>query len=718
MKILKTVIALALVLAVALTAPLQAAAAGNETYVSELYVAYGKDAEAAKKVLTDKGYTPVEGNLNDGGTAYVMMGYKTTTDIRESVTDIAVMNMDGGYSFYEYEQIVEAKKNEIVEMLNKFMAVIREYRVNLQNNKPKAKVVHDILNKFVDDDSGMKLGDLFNSETLQDKYGVLRSTRAYNPNKIPDIIRIFLQGNSYLIATVESLLAIAADTADNTWVDRFAESDLDTLLDSIEAQRPDLNTETKRMQYLENVYGDTAAYLSAEAGELRAQLFDYEATGLDITTATQEQINDTFGDPEKAENDEQKAEIAANVVAWAELGAIYEFLKNYEGGNLAKGDLLDFFKEESEDDEERYYPMAASLSDGQRGGLDFVSLKTLIRYAFMDPAAFEAEVAANPVYSELTQESIYKGVNRHVFNDASTAYTDAAMRERNTANPPGQDSKWRDASVLAVGLWGLTAISCAGMYMVYTSTKIEYVQAMTRINAGQVDYVNNSLMREERGGFAIFRAAAIFFAIAATVSTIYALATTEDPELKKIPSYIIDSVTDEEGNARELVYTAAQSNRADWNGNKKLQGNDADLCADEGKQWLGLYFSKNSTAGKPVTADFKYDTKPEAAGKNGSVHLIGEQGALNLADTKYRNFSQLHSAYNTIQGLFTDEKFKAYVFYQHSNISKTYDETAGNMTATAMSSGMFAIWGFGGLVLGAVLGVLVTSFVKKKKAKA
>ena len=51
-----------------------AAAANNGKYVSEVYVAYGKDADEAKKTLEDKGFTPVEGNLNDGGKTYARYG--------------------------------------------------------------------------------------------------------------------------------------------------------------------------------------------------------------------------------------------------------------------------------------------------------------------------------------------------------------------------------------------------------------------------------------------------------------------------------------------------------------------------------------------------------------------------------------------------------------------------------------------------------------------
>ena len=81
-KYTKMLTALVLALVMAAISPLNAyASSGTGKYVSDVYVAYGKNAEEAIKTLKDKGFTPVEGNLNDGGKTYVMMGYKTIDDI-------------------------------------------------------------------------------------------------------------------------------------------------------------------------------------------------------------------------------------------------------------------------------------------------------------------------------------------------------------------------------------------------------------------------------------------------------------------------------------------------------------------------------------------------------------------------------------------------------------------------------------------------------------
>lgn len=218
-------------------------------------------------------------------------------------------------------------------------------------------------------------------------------------------------------------------------------------------------------------------------------------------------------------------------------------------------------------------------------------------------------------------------------------------------------------------------------------------------------------------GYKLFKYACIVLALISAGYTIYQLAQTEEVKLKPIPKYFVDTKSTEDGSSYELYYEAVQCNRADHNQNQKQTGSSADLCADEGKQWLVLYASKNSMAGKPLTPNFKYNTKAEPpADMSGSIHMIGEKGATNLAKEVYRNYSKLYSAYNTVKNIFTDQ-CKAYVFYKLSDISKTYDESEGNMTATSMNGGMFAIFGFGGLALGAVLGAAFAILINKNKKK-
>ena len=564
LKGLKALIALVLTLTFIALVPLNtAAAANNGKYVSEVYVAYGKDAEEAKKTLEDKGFTPVEGNLNDGGKTYAMMGYKTTDDIRESITDLAVMNMDGNYNTTEYSEILASKKEKVAQMMTDFIAAIREYRVNLKAGKAKATVVRDILNKLTDDDTGMKMGDLLNSETLQDKVGIKQSINHENPDKLPDLLTIFMQGNSYLIGLIETLLAISADTADDTWIDRFSELDYDTLLDQLEETRPDLNTDTKRVQFLDNTYGDIVAALAPEAAQLRADLIGYEQTGLDVMTATQEDIKNTFGDVEALEDEEAQAAVAQTILNWSETGAIYEYLKNYEGGNFKKGELLDFFMEEPEDDE-RYYAMAAALSEGQRGGMEFVTLRSLIRYAFLEPEELKKEIESDSGLSETENESVYKGINRELFNrDGSIAYTAEATRTNNLASQGGDVQSWLQEHSLVFQLWALTVLTGLGAVAckaVLKNLACQEAYYYGRGNAGVVD-ANTEIEGVAATGYKLFKYACIVLALISAVYTIYELAQTEEVKLEPIPKYFVDTKTTKDGSSYELYYEAVYFRR-------------------------------------------------------------------------------------------------------------------------------------------------------------
>ena len=739
---IKIFLALILTLTFIMMVPLQTvgAAENKGKYVSEVYVAYGKDESAAKNVLNSKGFTPIDGNLNKSGDTYVMMGYKTTDNIRDSITDIAVMNMDGEFNTTEYREVLRQRKTQVAELLNDFMATIREYRMNLKAGKAKATAVHDLLNKYTDDDSGKKLGDLFNSETLQDKVGVNKSITDENKGKLPDLLTILMQGNSAYILTIENMLSLAADTNDNTWVDRFADKDYDEMLDELEDSRPDLNTPSKRAQYLDAEYGTIVDNLSASVAAFRKEILDYDSLGLSVTDAKETDIEAQFGNTDTAD-EEKKADIVSDELNWAETGVLYESLKNYEGGKFAKGELLDFFKEEvDEDDIEHYYPMAAAFTEGQRGGMDFVSLRDLLRCAFMDFASWKSDIEKNADLSGDITDSVYKGINREMFKtDGSIAYTGAATRAENISKEKTTTVKVSDEAFLIGVLW-FSTVFAGVLYGVAEYGKkaalIDLVGNKAQVliqngkggntvsNTAGIENLMSRRFTRYSGDYYIFSKAVVFFkfatvflAVAASCYTIYTLAQKDEVKLKPIPKYFVDNYTSEAGESYQLNYQAVECNRADYNGNKNQTGSSADLNADEGKQWLALYVSKNSMAGMPIEPDFKITESLSAPnGMSGTVHLLGEKGAENLSNADYMNYSKLYSGYKTIKDkIFGDNK--AYVFCKLSTTPKTYDESAGNMTASSVNNGLIALWGFGGLALGAVLGVVFTILIKKNKKK-
>ena len=739
LKGLKALIALVLTLTFIALVPLNtAAAANNGKYVSEVYVAYGKDANEAKKTLEDKGFTPVEGNLNDGGKTYAMMGYKTTDDIRDSITDLAVMNMHGDYSVEDYKKLLKGQKTEIAEFLNEFMAVIKEYRSNLKAGKAKATYVHDILNNYTEDDTGMKMGDLLNSETLQDKVGIEESIEAPNPENIPNLVTILMQGNAQVIKSVEILLSMATDTADNSWIDRFAASDYDTLLDKVEEERPELNTETKRQQYVDNLYGETAGVLGLSVIDLRSRLNEYAASELHIDTATEEDIKKAFGDIDKDGEALQKYQ------EWFSIGSIYEGLKNYEGGNYKKGELLDFFlKEHEPEDTETFIPMAAALSEGQRCGLPFISFEQLLKFAFTSEESWKEYVEENKAeFGSLEDVSVYQNIDRGLYkDDGSVAMTGSAQRANNTdygTTGTAKDQMDTISKITAIS-WAAT-VGCAVVTLGAVAAKYGLIHraiyyghsdyydrdyyewifskdtyALDMLNDGRTKYANVYRARYAVKLARFLTVVTMAVAVFSAVMTIIDLCRDKSVEQLPIPNYLVDNYTDADGGSYSLNYKAVECNRMDYFGAdyKKQKGSSADLNADEGKQWLVLYVCKNSKAGKPLTPNFTIqDSSSAPSGYEGFVHLIGEKGAVNVASNAFKDYSTFNSVWQIAKG-----DYSKYIFSKFSNDVKSYDESAGNMTATAMNGGTVAIIGFGSLILGGALGAIITVLINKNKKK-
>ena len=742
-KSIKTVVALILTLTIALLIPVQTSAAKNGKYVSEVYVAYGKNAEAAKKTLEDKGFTPVEGNLNDGGKTYAMMGYRTTDNIRDSITDLAVMNMRGDYSVDEYRTLLQKKKADIAEFLKEFMSIIREYRANLKAGKTKATYIHDLLNFYTEDDTGMKMGDLLNSVTLQDKVGIEESIEAPNPDKLPDLVTIIMQGNAQVIKSMEILLSMATDAADNSWIDRFAALDYDGLLDKVEKERPELNTETKRTQYLDNLYGDAADVLALETATLKERLNDYTKLGLYVSSVTEEEVKKHFG------NVKDDLDAMIKYREWLSISSIYEGLKDYEGGRFKKGELLEFFlKDYNADDRESFIPMAAALSEGQLNGLPFVALNQLVLYAFTTEQGWKDSADQYKSFTKSAESvSVYQNIDRGLYkDDGSVALTGAAQRANNTA-----DGTTGDKEAQMEALSKITAISWAatlgGIITTIASVKVlrkyvfgelqkvnerylqrdlfeaflyndKYEKILESVHDGYLDKaVITKLDKMRLAGQLVRLVYVITLAVAITSAVLTIIDLCRDKSITQlpIPGYLVDNHTDADGGNYAINYKAVECNRMEYFGNsyKRQKGNSADLLADEGKQWLVLYASKNSMAGSsnPLTPDFivqKSNKSPD--GYNSWVHLIGEKGAVNVAGGAFRNYSTFSQTWQNITGDYT-----MYIFHKLSDEIKTYDESAGNMTASARGNGMAAVWGFGGLAVGAVLGAVVTVLVKKKK---
>ena len=115
-KAFRRILALVLIAALLLTSNFSAFAAIEEVYLSDLRIIYAEDYSEAKDILSStdfKDYKLLNENLNEGTKKIgVWLAYKTTTDIEDAITDLSVMQMDGGYQEGNYQEMIKDSLEE------------------------------------------------------------------------------------------------------------------------------------------------------------------------------------------------------------------------------------------------------------------------------------------------------------------------------------------------------------------------------------------------------------------------------------------------------------------------------------------------------------------------------------------------------------------------------------------------------------------------------
>ena len=213
----------------------------------------------------------------------VYLGYKTTDDASDAITDLAVMNMHGGYDFEDYNKLMDKQMDtQIKPFVDRFVATLNEYRANL--NKPKDSVNYKranyyktLLNKLTDDDTGNKpLGDLLVNQTKyemgDDAYNKLSDTEKKSRC---DILTLLMQGNGQLVQLMETELTKGSDSANTTWLNRFLKTDLDRLTEAVKKEHPDM-TPSEINAELDKKYNDDARKIRDKWGYFNEVLINYD----------------------------------------------------------------------------------------------------------------------------------------------------------------------------------------------------------------------------------------------------------------------------------------------------------------------------------------------------------------------------------------------------------------------------------------------------------
>ena len=761
-KLFKSIIATILVVSMLLATSVVAFAASSiqEEYISDLRLIYADTYEDAKLVLTEsklEGYKILNNNLNaNSGKTGVWLAYKTTTDINDAITDVAVIQMGGGYNAANYQAMIAQSRGEYEAMGEIYLDAIDYFAEAYDAGNFLAESAYRQLNFYagLDKYKETKLGDLFID-------GVLKKT---------DLATLFFEGNAKILDNVRSLIAMGVSyNEDGTHylekVGKMAEQ-----MGSTIAYNKEYNDLSQLIAPVIPVFKNMFEELAAYEAELNYT--DEELTDLEIKYAEYKAIADRM-----------------HAVTYLDGKTLYDFCMEYSVNT---------------NDYTSLYPLAAALNEGQIAMTKVYHYYDVVRYSMSD---YPEEVIDQEI-SELEKTykdeplNVFLGVDRDIYNQTfaltTAAYRADAYTDSNSLTDALFGSEtWRDTTkqlamgALGVGLsvwaivrtakggFGVPAQEAAAMaknavkkaedkayklaeelstetmeswgqtyndvvenlytkysmfddkYLVENWDKLDLgdkinevkailgdhygilatnddMDAIREISHEYVTKMNNEfksgLSSAKRSvglsvyGGRIFTGLLYLAGAASLAYSAYSLyKQIQDhyhPKYDEIPMAMVDLVKTVDGD-RYIKYDVVLDMKF-----KDGAYHAADLNAFEAERWNALYYTKNSEAGMPLLADFEVSNSDYNADEGYSpVHRFGEVVCYDL--NKYNFSSKSDTIFVSIR--------------QSENLKSDYADVP-DIVGAIIGEGFWALAGCLGVVIGAGGTILTNNFLTKKKS--
>ncbi len=688
------------------------AAEADALYVGEVRLAVDDKADVAKKTLVDAGYEVIDQDLNqeagswwnDLGDQAVYMGIKRTGDENKAIRDMKTMNMLGKYSYTSLQEWLNSNKKEAKEKVKPVIEALKEYRANVKCKDSLTLQIKNMLDYVKEDDSGKTMGELFLDESCDETV----------------LAKLMLEGNSEVLKTVLYELPLTLEEKKGTWLDRLSGITKKSLTQEYtrEMYGVDQVTGTKKAEVekrLRSEYDRDARKILERWDEINSVIVKPEMAR-EITKEDIEKMI-TVGGDQAYEEYMEEATILRDTVLVNSLKEI-----PYSGKTLV--DLFKLRKESFKKDITRLYPIVAALSPGQRAMLDYISLDKLTEYAIMRrnlrnniAEDLTKSESVKEVMGQMTEISIYEGVDRAMFKDGAAMTSRATEAMKSDGADAGNDliKTAKNAGVTFLVLGFLTA---AAMF-VRNITKDQLNTYKFSIANKIKDFLGDENdVRFFSKALKVETVLVGLLIVATVVSLIVSISTYITGQIKMhnrkqlpIPTVIVDKDTQSDITGY-MAYSAVL-----WNRNRQDDtGRDdrGDLNGDAGDQWLALYTSTDKKAGDPILADTIIANTGKNNGKtvpgDGFVPLtmFGNTSIQNLVDGKY--------SYN-------DEVDGIWMWYkkgakEKAVIDDTGDEGSGvkaDTTASNISQGSVVLIGTGCAAGGFLLGLLCMFFFRRKK---
>ncbi len=737
-KVFRALISIMLVLAICSVTCTNAFAASikKDKYVKEVFLSYGSTADEAKNYLTDNGYEVVDNNLNEGADDIlsskraVYLGYKTTDKSDEAITDMKLMNMNGGYSVQDYQMLLDEQKANLKIFIDNFVVAVNEYRSNYNKKQQRAIAAHDLLNLLYDDDTEQYVGDLLlnkiKEEYTDEEWNALS---AEEQKKAADMTTILMQGNTNSILIIEQVIALATDDNDSVWVTRYENAKTyDEMVEDLMNTKKITITEATKQLAAE--YDEDAKVLASKFADYKTYLYEnYVDTGISLDSSEADRTA-----YEKDKDDFDK-------MSWLVAGTHYELLATLMNDDISLLDLItsDDFDVDGED---RYllYPLLSVLTKGQRACFDFLSMFQLVSCGINGDDTMQQTLKDIDISSlKENKNSVYDGIDRSIFT-GDVAMTNEALRLQ-ASSGKNPTTNWIDAlSDTSLVLWyvlgatfiatattwilGTGALNALGKHFLLKGTNLSQLARQTNNNfnfnwtveeleqnqALVAKYEAQSASAYKTGNsltqwgkvmnIAKYAMTAVFLILAGITLwyTISELMEYYDAKFTPIPMYIVDQTTNDDDESVYTYYKAVNCNRVASNlvtDSNKLLGEFGDLNGDVGKQWVALYTTTDKSAGDPITTDFVVQYNDTNIPKNKvALSMFGESVAQNLTNKK-------------MGYTYADGKSGIYLFF---------GTDTSIFAGSIFSNGVYALGGAGVMVIFALAVSVIVKANRKKKA--
>ena len=757
-KMIKSIIAMILVLSTVLgmATVVSAASEIEEEYLSNMRLVYADSYNEAKMIVSESkfyDYKVLDRNLNaNSGEIGVWLAYKTTKNVEEAITDVAVMQMGGGYKAGNYQQLIKSTRSEYLEMGEIYLEAIEYFAGAYADGDFLADAAYRQLNLYtgVDDFEEDALGDVFVDEYLS----------------ASDLATLFFEGNRHVLDNIRALLAMGVSYNE----------DGKHYLEKVEESAGKMNADPSAFK--KKGYDDVAEIIAYNMEAFRNMLEELASYESELNYM-----------------DEELTDLE---LKYSEYMALAEMMRSVEylGGKTLYEFCMSYTVNKK--DYSSIYPLVDALNYGQRAMTMLSRYYDVIRYSMTETPEelINDEITKlEGIYGKASID-VYYGVDRTMYEDTfaltNRAYrTDAYSDNNKLSEVLVGDSSWMllntklsSGSVNAgLSLWtisikskkvstqtaivnsakaatkygkilgevinglsgksvnpvalldafGLSRTVYNTVYNVINDVDKNLLDTDATLKDMQETLMNMALSEAikvtkeaqaackllseavgEADGTVVAGASAgskaasglssllkkgmyVSGTITSTINAITAFNRIYDhyhPKYDDIPTAMVDYVSSSDGN-RYVKYNVVYEVKTQRDGGYA----PADLNAFEGERWNALYYTKSAHAGKPLVAEFEFSDNDNRASEGYSaVHRFDEVICYDL--NKY-NFS-----------------YKSDVIFwsiEQSERFRTDDVDAPNVVGAIFSTGNLLISGVIGTGIGVVGTIYAQNFLKKKR---